>query len=261
MGVESWHEGCVAVVTGGATGIGLEIARTLHRRGAQVVIGSRRLAREGEAVALENELGSRFLTEQLDVRSSDSVAEFSRKVEETFGVPNILVNAAGVTTHQSVEGHVEKDWVEVIDTNLNGPFRMIRSHIGAMKSKGSGRIVNIGSTAARSASSDHAAYCASKAGLLGLTRAVALEGAPYGVTCNCVSPTWVETPMLMESAKRMAEKAQLSQAEQMGELARANPQSRLVQPSEIAEMVSFICSDLAPALTMEDIQINAGAYW
>ena len=67
--------------------------------------------------------------------------------------------------------------------------------------------------------------------------------------------------MLMESAKRMAEKAQLSQAEQMAELARANPQSRLVQPSEIAEMVSFICSDLAPALTMEDIQINAGAHW
>ena len=121
--------------------------------------------------------------------------------------------------------------------------------------------MNIASTAANTAQSTHAAYCASKAGLLGLSRAVALEGASHGVTCTTVSPTWVETEMLHGSIEKMAKRSGRTIADERQTIAKANPQHRLVQPSEIAELVSFLSSDLAPALTMEDIQINAGAFW
>ncbi|HAA36816.1 MAG TPA: 3-oxoacyl-ACP reductase, partial [Gammaproteobacteria bacterium] len=109
--------------------------------------------------------------------------------------------------------------------------------------------------------STHAAYCASKAGLLGLTRAVALEGAARGVTCTSVSPTWVETEMLRNSIALMADRSGLSLEAQRAEIAASNPQNRLVQSEEIAELVSFLCSELSPALTMEDVQVNAGAHW
>ena len=138
---------------------------------------------------------------------------------------------------------------------------MIRAVIGGMQKRGHGRIVNIASTAAQTATETHAAYCASKSGLLGLSRAVAVEGAPHGVTSVTVSPTWVETDMLRESAATMAAAAGRTVTEEIAKLAQANPQGRLVQPEEVAALVAFLCSDAAPALTMEDIQVNAGAQW
>jgi 3-hydroxybutyrate dehydrogenase len=130
-----------------------------------------------------------------------------------------------------------------------------------MKQRGWGRIINIASTAARTAAATHAAYCASKTGLIGLTRAVALEGAPRGVTCVAISPGWVETDMLRESANILARKSGRSQAEEIAIMGASNPQNRLIQPSEIAALVAFCCSEAAAGLTMEDIQVNAGALW
>ena len=197
----------------------------------------------------------------LDLRDVASVTAFVADVEARLGPIAILVNNAGIGIHHSVEDHDEAEWLGVIDTNLNGPFRVIRAVIGGMKARGHGRIVNIASTAAHMATETHAAYCASKSGLLGLSRAVALEGAPHGVTSVTVSPTWVETDMLRESSATMAVAAGRTIEEEIAELARANPQGRLVQPEEIAALVAFLCSDTAPALTMEDIQVNAGAFW
>ena len=186
---------------------------------------------------------------------------FVGEVEAQLGPISILVNNAGVSVHHLIEDHDEAAWLGVIDTNLNGPFRMIRAVIGGMKKRGHGRIVNIASTAAQTATETHAAYCASKSGLLGLSRAVAVEGAPHGVTSVTVSPTWVETDMLRESAATMAAAAGRTVTEEIAKLAQANPQGRLVQPEEVAALVAFLCSDAAPALTMEDIQVNAGAHW
>lgn len=261
MSGEQWHEGRVAVVTGGNAGIGLAIAEVLARRGARVAVGSRRCADPEQARDAEETLGSGALALGLDVSETASVNAFFATVEARLGVPGILVNAAGVSVHQTVCGHGEEDWLDVIDINLNGPYRMIRGCLPGMIDRKWGRIVNIGSTAATTAKPSHAAYCASKSGLLGLSRAVAIEGAPHGVTCTTVSPTWVETDMLRQSAATMAGASGRTHAEEIAGIAAANPQNRLVQPNEIAELVSFLCSDLAPALTKEDIQINAGAEW
>lgn len=260
MDTEFWHRGRTAIVTGGAAGIGLATAEVLTRRGARVAIGARRLGDPDHAARIAELLPDAFVG-ALDVRDAASVGSFVEAVRDVFGPPDILVNAAGISTHQRVSEHDDRAWDDVIDTNLSGCYRTIRACLPGMLERGWGRIVNIGSTAARVAEPTHGAYCASKAGLLGLTRAVALEGAPRGVTCLAISPTWVETEMLRQSAATMATRSGRSVADEIAEMARSNPQHRLVQPSEVAEMVSFACSDLAPGLTMEDIQINAGAQW
>ena len=185
----------------------------------------------------------------------------STQIRDTLGTPDILVNAAGVSVHQTICGHSDEDWDAVIDANLSGPFRMIRACLPKMKEKGWGRIVNIASTAARVADSTHGTYCASKAGLVGLTRAVAIEGGPQGVTCVAISPGWVETEMLRQSAKTIATKTGRTQAEEIAIMGASNPQNRLIQPEEIATLAAFCCSEAAPGLTMEDIQVNAGALW
>ena len=256
MTTELWHQGRVAIVTGGTAGIGLEIARTLLARGAKVAVGGRRSVEEYESLAQEE-----FLIGRLNVCDSDSVEHFVDSVKAHYSEPGILVNAAGVSVHHEVCGHSDEDWNLVIETNLNGPFKMTRACLPNMLANGWGRIVNIASTAANTAVSTHAAYCASKAGLLGLTRAVALEGADRGVTCMSVSPTWVETEMLRNSIEKMAGRSGQTLDAQRAEITASNPQNRLVQPQEIAELVSFLCSDLSPALTMEDVQVNAGAHW
>lgn len=250
-----------AIVTGGLQGIGLAIAAKLTQQGVRVAVGARRGGETDYCQPAYEAVGREGLVAALDVRSNDSIEHFVGLVRESTGIPDILVNAAGVSVHQTVCGHSDEDWDAVIDVNLNGPFRMIRACLPDMKQRGWGRIVNIASTAARVADSTHAAYCASKAGLVGLTRAVALEGGPQGVTCVAISPGWVETEMLRQSATTIAAKTGRSAAEEIKIMAESNPQKRLIQPEEIAAVVAFCCSEAAPGLTMEDIQINAGALW
>ena len=251
----------VAIVTGGLQGIGLAVAKTLADRGTRVAIGSRRGGNVEDNLMALQVAGQDGLVARLDVSNSQSVEEFVGQVKKKLGIPNILVNAAGISVHQTVCGHSDKDWETVIDINLTGPFRMIRACLPDMKDLGWGRIVNIASTAARTAAPSHAAYCASKTGLVGLTRAVALEGGPYGVTCVAISPGWVETEMLRESAQIMARSSGRTQAEEIAAMGASNPQNRLIQPEEIAALTAFCCSEDAAGLTMEDIQVNAGALW
>jgi len=253
--------GRIAIITGGLQGIGLAIARELTQQGARVAVGSRRGGDAGSAKAATDAIGGQGMVVALDVASADSVEAFVYSVRSNLGIPDILVNAAGVTLHQTVCGHSDEDWDSVINTNLNGPFKMIRACLPDMKSNGWGRIVNIASTAARSAESTHGAYCASKAGLVGLTKAVAKEGGPHGVSCVSISPGWVETEMLRESANTIAQRTGRTQAEEIAIMGQSNPQNRLIQPEEIAALTAFCCTDAAAGLTMEDIQVNAGTHW
>ena len=249
-----------AIITGGLSGIGLSVAHVLADKGYRIAIGARRGGDEDLKQEVAATIPDVFVA-PLDVRKKGSVAAFCMAVKNRLGAADILINAAGIEVKSPVADHDIDAWDAVIDTNLTGPFLMTRAVMPDMIDAGWGRIINIASTAAHTAKPNHAAYCASKAGLLGLTRSVALEGAPHGIACISVSPTWVETDMLRGSAAKVAAEQGRDVADVVADIASGNPQNRLVQPEEIAELIAFLCSDAAPALTMEDIQVNAGALW
>ncbi len=257
--VERYLEGRIAIITGGFAGIGKAIAIALAERGATIAVGARR---QPEVVIEElRAVTDAFFHQQLDVADVDSVGAFVETLASEHGYADILVNSAGVTAHELVCGHAEQSWLEVIDINLSGSFRMIRACLPKMIERRWGRIINIGSTAATTAVADHAAYCASKSGLLGLSRAVALEGAPHGVSSVVISPTWVQTEMFNNSIQIQARKAGHSVDEEIANLVAEQPQKRLVQPQELGALAAFLCRDEALGITMEDIQLNAGALW
>lgn len=267
-----------AVITGGLTGQGEAIAHELARAGANVAVGSyvgEAAARSGDAAAYPEAAaveavraalaahGGKVFAGHLDVRDAEAVRAFLARAEEACGPADILVNAAGTTAEQPVCGHSDALWEKVLDTNLTGAFRMIRELLPGMIARGFGRIVNIGSTAASVGWKDNPAYCASKAGLLGLSRCVALEGAPHGVTCVMVSPTWVETELMRRNVEQVVarEGRGRSPGEAMAEIASQNPQQRIIQPQEVAALVAFLCREEARGITMENIQITGGALW
>lgn len=241
--------------------MGFAIARKLASNGTRVVIGARSA---GDASYVQKILGAntdRLHAAALDVRSSESVNDFVANAVQRHGRVDILINAAGVYDEAPINGHSDKIWDDQIDTNLNGTFRMIRAVMPHMERNKWGRIVNIASVAAHNGMANNAAYCASKAGLLGLGRCVSLEGAKHGITCVSISPTWVETEMLRKFIDADMASTGQSLEEVRAEYAKSNPQGQLVQPTEVAELAAFLVSDAARALTMEDYQINAGSLW
>jgi len=225
----------VAIVTGGLSGIGAAAARALEAAGCTVAAASR---------------SGGFAP--LDVSNTESVSCFVEKVHADLGAPTILVNSAGIYRGAAIHEQTDEDWETDIGTNLTGVFKMTRAVLPDMHAAGWGRIVNIASTAAHLGASTYAAYCASKAGVVALSKVTAIEGAPYGVNCVSISPTWIETPMMDGAVARGMSKDWI---------ASQNPQNRLVQPDEVGALVAFCCSDASPALTNEDIKVNAGAEW
>ena len=266
-----------ALVTGGLTGQGLAVARALAAQGAHVAVGSYvgADARMGDAAAYPEMVemeqarqsllaaGGRVFAGHLDVRDEASVQGFIAAAEAECGPIAILVNAAGTTAEQPVSGHSDALWQKIIDTNLTGAFRMMRAVLPGMMARKWGRIINIGSTAATVGWKDNPAYCASKAGLLGLTRCVALEGAPHGVSCVMISPTWVETELMRRNVAQLVEREGKGRTREdaMAEIAAQNPQQRIIQPGEVASLAAYLCRDDARGITAENIQITGGALW
>ncbi|MEM8687176.1 MAG: SDR family oxidoreductase [Pseudomonadota bacterium] len=276
--MERYLDGRTALVTGGFTGIGLAIAEELLSHGANVAIGSRIGNRPEGATDKAYYLGAEEASEirsalksgsgqvyagHLDVGKGAAVDAFIGEAEAALGPVDILVNSAGTSIQSLITEHSEEDWLTVINTNLNGAFRMTRAVLPGMMERGWGRIINIASTAARTGHVEYAAYCASKSGLVGLTRVTALEGAPHGVTCVALSPTWVETKMMRQSMELLAKEdpSGRSADDMWEETRRRNPQQRVVQVGELAAMAAFLCRNEAAGITMEDIQISAGAFW
>jgi len=247
--------GKVAVVTGGATGIGKAIALMLAQAGASVVVGSRHIHQHPP-------LAEEILALTLDVACSNSVQTFCSEVVKRLGSIDILVNAAGVIAEHNLDEHPDEIWQQMIQVNLSGTYHMMKHCLPSMKVQGWGRIINIASTAATVGSGGYAAYSASKAGILGLTRCAALEVATNGITCNSISPGWVETDMTLDWVKKQAADHSHSWEEQLEELKQqVNPQQRLIQPSEVAALVVFLCREEARAITMQDLTIAAGGLW
>ena len=274
---DKYLSGRVAMVTGGASGMGRAMALALAEAGAEVAIGSllaggtsveRELVylpgqQELDDTAREIEAhGVRALALDLDVTSMDSVQAFHDATVKTFGKVDILANAAGITAEQTISGHPDELWDKVIDVNLNGTYRTIKLCLPGMIERKWGRIINIASTAASVGAETSGAYCASKAGVVGLTRCVALEGAKHGVTCNAISPTWVETKFGTSWMADIAEEQEGRTGEAyIADAKAANPQGRLIQPGEIGALAAFLCRDEALGITMQDLTVSAGSLW
>ncbi|QXT38157.1 SDR family NAD(P)-dependent oxidoreductase [Gymnodinialimonas ceratoperidinii] len=251
----------VAIIAGGLSGMGLASAKRLLADGVTVCIGARRGADAAVVAELHEKLGTPVFVDKLDVRDTASVEAFVARVAEKYGRVDILLNTAGVYEEAPVIGHPDEMWDAHIDTNLTGSFKMIRAVMPLMKAQGWGRIINLASTAAHEGLENNVAYCTSKAGLLGLGRCVSLEGAAHGITCVSISPTWVETEMLKSFVDAETAETGLPRAEVQAKYEASNPQNKLVQPEEIADLVAFLTSDAARAITMEDIKVNAATNW
>lgn len=272
--------GRTAWVTGGASGMGRATALRLAKAGANVAIGS--LVRSQRRVALKDQnvhtppdesldetkaaleaLNIQCLAMPLDVCSDSSVEESFGAIIARFGKIDILVNAAGSSARKLMVDHPDDLWYRLIDTNLSGPFRTIRLCFPDMVERRWGRIVNFASTAANVGYIRHSAYCASKSGLLGLTRCVALEGAAYGVSCNAINPGWVATDSNYSACQQEIAIAGLniSVEEYRARVAEGLPQKRFLDPDEVGALVAFLCRDEAYGINSEAITIAMGSLW
>ncbi|BDE71041.1 MULTISPECIES: GolD/DthD family dehydrogenase [Delftia] len=246
-GLERDFDGRTALVTGGAGGIGLAIARQLAQGGARVVLVD--LERQALDVAAASLAEPRHhLALAVDVTRPEGVEQAVATVLEATGRIDILVNSAGVALLEPAGEVSEAAWERTLAVNLTAPLLMAQAVAPAMRRQRHGRIINLASQASVVALRRHAAYCASKAGLVGLTRVLALEWATDGITVNAISPTVVDTPL-----------GRKAWAGQVGEAMRALiPTGRFAQPEEVARLAVFLAGTQAGMLTGENIVIDGG---
>lgn len=238
--------GKVAVVTGGSRGIGAAITRKLASSGADVAVifaGNTELA-EGVCEKCIEEYGVRAKAYACDVADSEAVKIVVDKIKEDFGNINILVNNAGITRDGLVATMKEEDFDRVLDVNLKGAFNMIRYTARTFIRNRSGSIINVSSISGMMGNAGQVNYSASKAGLIGLTKSVARELAPRGITCNAVAPGFIKTDM----TKDISEKT--------NSLAGMIPLGRIGTAEEVADAVAFLAS--ATYVTGEVLRVDGG---
>jgi NAD(P)-dependent dehydrogenase (short-subunit alcohol dehydrogenase family) len=243
-------DGKVALVTGGSKGLGLAMAQALASAGADVAICSRN-GDESRAVAdrLAAGTGRRIEGIGADVADSGQVEELIRSCEGKFGRLDILVNNAGVNIRKPIVEVTDDDWDTIVDISLKGAFLCSRAALPGMTARGWGRIVMVGSTMSFVAMPVRAAYASAKAGMLGLTRVIALEAAPYGVTVNCLCPGPFETEMNAALMNDRAVKLALTSRVPLG---------RWAQPEELAGAIVFLCSNASSFMTGASLVIDGG---
>lgn len=237
--------GQVAVVTGGSRGIGRAIAEALAEGGARVAVVARSLERaEAVAAALP---GAGHQAFACDVADAEAVAGLVSAVEEALGSLDILVNNAGVTEDNLLMRLKDEDWDRVLETNLKGAFLTIRAASRGMMRRRNGRIINISSVVGLTGNKGQVNYAASKAGLIGMTKAVAKELASRNILCNAVAPGFIETDMTaaMTDAAQDALKGQI-------------PLGRLGTPNDIGAVVRFLAGPGAAYITGQVIVVDGG---
>ncbi|MCL2713141.1 MAG: SDR family oxidoreductase [Alphaproteobacteria bacterium] len=248
-----------ALVTGAGSGIGKAIALSLAAGGHVLTLVGRRFA-PLEAVAAEITTGGgeAHVIDGFDVTSPETVASGIAAATGRFGDIAVLVNCAGEAPSAPFEKTSLEVWNRVLAINLTGAFVVTQAALPSIRRRGSGRIINIASTAGLVAYPYVTAYCASKHGLIGLTRALALELARTPITVNAVCPGFTDTPLLDNAVELITSKTGRSSGEARASLARGNPQGRLVTPDEVASTVLWLAGDGASAITGQAIVVAGG---
>lgn len=246
-----------ALITGAGSGIGAAVARTLASQGYRLSLAGRRVAAlESTAATLDNPEHSLCLA--CDVTDQASVNQAFERGEQAFGPVEVLVNCAGAAPTTPFHKLGAEQWQQVLDVNLNGVFHCCARAIGPMRERGAGRIVNIASTASLKGYAYVSAYCAAKHGVLGLTRALALETATKGITVNAVCPGYTDTDIIRDAVANIVAKTGRSEDEALQQFTRTNPQGRLIEPQEVADTVLWLCSDAARSITGQAISVSGG---
>lgn len=240
-------EGRIALVTGASQGIGRACALVLAAGGAKVALCARndeKLTQVAQEIAAQ---GGESAVFKMDVASEDDVKAGVKSILAHFGKIDILVNNAGITRDQLVMRMKRADWDDVINTNLTAPFLLTQSVINSMLKQRWGRIINITSIFGQIGQAGQANYASSKAGLIGLTMAVAREVASRNITVNAVAPGWIETAMTTTLAEDLKEKMRASV-----------PLGRTGTDLEVAHAVKFLASEEAGYITGEVLKVNGG---
>jgi 3-oxoacyl-[acyl-carrier protein] reductase len=242
-------EGRVALITGASQGIGRACALVLAESGVQVALGARSVEKLAGVAAEIEALGHKALPVSLDVANADSVKQAVGKVLEAWQQIDILVNNAGITRDNLLLRMKPADWEEVLRTNLEGAYHCIRLVLPGMVRRRAGRIINISSVVGQTGNPGQANYVASKAGLIGLTKAVAAEVASRSITVNAVAPGFVDTAM-----------TQALPAEVRQKILSFVPLGRMGTDREIALAVRFLASDDAAYITGHVLNVNGGMF-
>jgi NAD(P)-dependent dehydrogenase (short-subunit alcohol dehydrogenase family) len=247
----------VALITGAGQGIGRDIALAFAKEGARCVLVGRR-AEPLEALGHSIEAdGGRALGIAADVSSEEAVRHVFAVTTRRFGAVDVLVNNAGIAGPVADIGKIElAGWLETLAINLTGPWLCCREAATTMAGRGGGRIVNIGSISGKRPLAQRTPYCASKMGLLGLTRALALELGPAGINVNCISPGAVLTARL----ELLAEKANVPLADFLKGVASISALKRVTEGHDIAALCVYLASDAARNITGQDFTVDAGTY-
>ena len=243
-------KGKSAIVTGGSLGIGTAIAIRLAEYGANVAINYRKHKEEAEEVINKvKALGRKGLVVQADISNFDDAGKMVDNVVKEFGGLDILVNNAGINWDGVIWKMSEEQWDSVININLKGYFNYIRAVSPIFREQKSGKIINVTSINGLRGKFGQANYSASKAGIIGLTKTVAKELGKYSVNVNAVAPGLIETDMMKQATEEVRKMA-------IEEIVL----KRIGQPEEVADVVAFLCSDLARHVTGEVIKVDGGQY-
>jgi NAD(P)-dependent dehydrogenase (short-subunit alcohol dehydrogenase family) len=242
-------------VTGGGRGIGAAIATALSALGANLTL----LGRDGAALERHaRALGTACFTMTCDVADAASIDAAFSAARARFGDPWVLVNNAGIADGGTFTDTSLATWERILTVNLTGAFLCTQQVLPAMLAARSGRIINIASTAGLKGYSRMAAYCASKHGMIGLTRSLAVETAKQGVTVNAVCPGYTDTAMGQQAVDGIAAGRGVSKVEALATLTRLSPLGRLSTPEEVANAVAWLCSPGATAITGQAVAVAGG---
>ena len=239
--------GKVAIITGGTRGIGKAILLALCREGVSCAFTYATRSELAETIVKDIESSGRVIAERIDVRDYEGIRQFVDFVKNTFGRLDILINNAGITRDKSLFMMSFEDWRDVIDTDLTGVFNVTRCCITTFLKQKSGIIVNISSSSGIHPLPGQTNYASAKAGVIGFTKALAKEVAPYNIRVNAVAPGFVETDMTRNLSEKYRER-----------LIKTIPVGRFGTPEEVARVVIFLCSDKSGFITGQTIEIDGG---
>ena len=252
------HKPKVALVTGGGTGIGKAIAAQLAKNGVSVAIASRSQSRIATVASELTAAGLAAIAVEMDVRDKAAVQRGVEEIVAKWGALHILVNNAGISGLSLIDDEDDSKWYDIVNTNLHGMYLVSKAVLKHIPDNSGGRIINVSSVLGKFGVPGYTAYCTTKHGMIGFTRALALEVVHRGITVNTICPGWVDTEMAALGINETAAAQGITPEQFKAAAIAAVPIRRFLDADEIAELVCYVASDAARGITGQAMNICGG---